>query len=79
MDERLGFVRADVQSARELTPAQQASLEAQLSKLAGRQAKPRYSVDASLLGGVVAKVGSTVYDGSVRGQLDRLRTKLGGN
>jgi len=76
LDERLGFVRADVSSAHPLTQIQQASLEAQLSRLAGKKAKPRFTTDPSLLAGVVARVGSTVYDGSVRGQLERLRTKL---
>jgi len=77
IDERLGFLRADVASASALTPAQQAALETQLSRLAGKKAKLRFTTDAALVGGVVARVGSTVYDGSVRGQLERLRVKLG--
>ena len=77
IDHRLGFARADVSSARELGEAQRAALEIQLSRLAGRSVKLRFQVDPALVGGVVAKVGSTVYDGSVRGQLDGLRTKLG--
>jgi F-type H+-transporting ATPase subunit delta len=77
IDDRLGFIRADVSSAHELNDAQRAALQTQLTRIAGREAKPRFTTDPSLLGGVVAKVGSTVYDGSVRGQLDRLRTKLG--
>ena len=77
IDDRLGFVRADVSSARELSDAQRTALEAELTRIAGRQAKLRFAVDPSLIGGVVAKLGSTVYDGSVRGQLDSLRTKLG--
>lgn len=79
IDDRLGFVRADVSSAQELNAAQRASLQVQLTRLAGREAKPRFTTDPSLVAGVVAKVGSTVYDGSVRGQLERLRTKLGSN
>jgi F-type H+-transporting ATPase subunit delta len=77
LDERMGFVRADVSSARELTEAQRAGLEGQLSRLAGKRAKLRFNTDPALLAGVVARVGSTVYDGSVRGQLERLRMKLG--
>ena len=76
-DERLGFVRADVASARELSAAQKASLEAQVALVAGRQAKVRFTTDPALIAGVVAHVGSKVYDGSVRGQLDRLRARLG--
>ena len=76
-DQRLGFVRADVASATEMPEAQRAALEAQLSRLAGKKTRLRYTTDPALVAGVVAKVGSTVYDGSVRGQLERLRLKLG--
>jgi F-type H+-transporting ATPase subunit delta len=77
LDERLGFVGAEIRSATPLTDAQRAKLEAQVSRLAGKKAKLKFSSDPSLLGGVVARVGSTVYDGSVRGQLEKLRTRLG--
>lgn len=78
VDERLGFVAADIRSAHALSDAQRASLEAQVSRLSGgRKAKLKYSTDPALIAGVVARVGSTVYDGSVRGQLERLRTRLG--
>lgn len=76
LDERLGFIAADVRSAKELTDSQRSALESQLSRLSGKKARSKFSIDPSLIGGVVARVGSTVYDGSVRGQLDRLRTKL---
>lgn len=76
LDERLGFVAADIHSAKELTDSQQQAIEAQVSRLAGKKAKLKFSTDPALIGGVVARVGSTVYDGSVRGQLDRLRAKL---
>jgi len=75
-DQRLGFVRADVTSAQALPEEQRAALEVQLSRLAGKKTRLRYTTDPALVGGVVAKVGSTVYDGSVRGQLERLRIKL---
>lgn len=76
LDERLGFIRADVSSAHALTDEQRASLEAQLSRVAGKKAKLKFTTDPALLAGVVARVGSTVYDGSVRGQLQKLRAKL---
>jgi len=76
IDEHLGFVRADVSSATVLTGAQQQSLQAQLSRMAGKEAKVKFKTDPALLAGVIARVGSTVYDGSVRGQLERLRTTL---
>jgi F-type H+-transporting ATPase subunit delta len=77
IDQRLGYVRADVASARALTAGEQTGLEVQLSRLAGKKAKLRFTTDPALVAGVVARVGSTVYDGSVRGQLERLRVKLG--
>jgi len=76
MDERRGFVRADVTSAHELNQSQRAALEAQLSRVSGRKAKVRFTTDPALLAGLVAKVGSTVYDGSARGQLERLKVRL---
>ncbi len=76
LDERLGYVAADVRSAKELTDSQRSAIEAQVSRVAGKKARLKFSTDPALIGGVVARVGSTVYDGSVRGQLDRLKTKL---
>jgi F-type H+-transporting ATPase subunit delta len=77
LDERLGFVRAGVASASALTEPQKTSLEAELSRLSGKKAKLTFTIDPALIGGVLARVGSMVYDGSVRGQLERLRLKLG--
>jgi len=76
IDERLGFIRGDVASAAELSAAQRADLEEQLSRLSGRKAKIDYVVNPALIGGVIARVGAKVYDGSVRGQLEKLRLKL---
>src|SRR5580698_1260601 len=76
LDEYLGFVRADVSSALPLNDSQKASLEAQLTRVAGKKAKPNFKTDPALVAGVVARVGSKVYDGSVRGQLERLRATL---
>jgi F-type H+-transporting ATPase subunit delta len=76
LDEHLGFVRADVSSAKPLTDAQEAALEVQLTRMAGKKAKLKFQTDPALVAGVVARVGSKVYDGSVRGQLERLRATL---
>jgi F-type H+-transporting ATPase subunit delta len=76
LDEHLGFVRADVSSAKPLNDAQRASLEAQLTRMAGKKAKLKFQTDPALVAGVVARMGSKVYDGSVRGQLERLRATL---
>jgi F-type H+-transporting ATPase subunit delta len=76
IDERMGEVEANVASARELTQDQKDAIRAELASLTGKKARCRFAVDQSLIGGVRAKIGSTIYDGSVRGQLERLRRKL---
>ena len=75
-DERMGFVLADVASARPLSERQNAEVGEVLSRLSGKQVKLRASVDPDLLGGVVARIGSTVYDGSIRGRLGQLKRTL---
>ena len=76
LDERLGFVRAEVKSAFELLPVQQEELSGQLGKLAGAPVRTRFAVDSDLIGGITAKIASRVYDGSVRGQLAEMRKRL---
>jgi F-type H+-transporting ATPase subunit delta len=76
LDERLGFVRAEVSSPRELTGEQRAALNSRLEQLTGKRIRMRFAVDDSLIGGVVARIGSTVYDGSVRGELAALGRRL---
>jgi F-type H+-transporting ATPase subunit delta len=76
LDERLGFVRAEVSSAAPLNEPLSAGLEAELSKLTGKRMRLRFDVDPALLGGVVARIGSTVYDGSIRGELRQLARKM---
>jgi len=71
-DERMGFARADIGSAMELNESQRNALTAQLQRITGKRIRPRYSVDSTLIGGVIAKIGSTVYDGSMRGRLESL-------
>jgi F-type H+-transporting ATPase subunit delta len=72
LDERSGYLRAEISSAQALDDAQRAQIGAELEKIAGKRVRSTWSVDESLIGGVVAKVGSTVYDGSVRGSLESL-------
>jgi F-type H+-transporting ATPase subunit delta len=78
VDERLGFARAEVSSAAPLDHRVGANLELELSRLTGKRMRLRFEVDPALLGGVVARIGSTVYDGSVRGELRQLAKKLAG-
>jgi F-type H+-transporting ATPase subunit delta len=70
------IVLADIQTAEPLEPAQAAEWQTRLSTATGRQVNVTTSVDPSLLGGVRARIGSTVYDGSIVMQLARLRSSL---
>ncbi len=76
LNERLGFADAEVSSARALSDAEKKLLESEVAKLTGKNVRARYQQDASLLGGAVVKVGSTIYDGSVKGQLEKIREQL---
>jgi F-type H+-transporting ATPase subunit delta len=76
INERLGFAEAEVTTARELTEAEKRDLESQISQLTGKQVKAKYVIDPKLLGGAVVQVGSTIYDGSIHGHLERLREEL---
>jgi F-type H+-transporting ATPase subunit delta len=76
LNRRLGFSEAEILSARELSVEEKRALEKQIERLTGRKVRARYGRDESLIGGALVRVGSTVYDGSIRGQLQRLRTEL---
>ena len=76
INEQLGIANAEIISTRELGAEEKHRLEAQVAKAAGIKLRVRYSLDLGLVGGVLVKVGSTVYDGSVRGQLQRIREQI---
>ncbi len=75
-DDRLGRVRAKVTSAASLDEAQRARLSGALQKRSGKDVRLVCVVDPDILGGAVAEVGGAVLDGSVRTQLERLRSLL---
>lgn len=79
MNQRLGVAEAEVVTARPLDPVERGELERQVEALAGSQVRATFREDASLIGGATIRMGSTVYDGSVRGRLDRLRERLTDN
>ena len=76
LDDRLGIVRAQVTAAQTLDSAQQGELAAKLEQITGKQVRMEVAVDPSLIGGVIAQVGSTIYDGSVRQQLQAFKSRL---
>ena len=76
IDEVKGITRAEVSSAAALNPAEVERLAATLAKVAGREVKLEVSEDPSLIGGVVARIGDLVLDGSVKTQLASLKESL---
>jgi len=76
VDEHAGATEVRITSARPLNAEDRAHLEAQIAKLAGARVSARYLEDATLLGGAVVEIGSTVYDGSLRAQLQQLKQRL---
>jgi F-type H+-transporting ATPase subunit delta len=79
LEERGGRVVAEVTSARDLSGTQQGELKANLEKLTGKQVKLNFTIDPALIGGVVTRIGSTVYDGSVKSQLENLKEEMIGS
>ncbi len=77
--ERSGVRPAEIITARELTKAERDHLAAEVTKLAGGKIDASFKLDKAILGGTVVRIGSTVYDGSVKGRLERLRETLTGS
>ena len=78
MQERLGIRKAEIVTARAVDEAERAKLIAGVGQLAGARVEANFKLDASILGGAVVRIGSTVYDGSVRGRLERLKAVISG-
>jgi F-type H+-transporting ATPase subunit delta len=76
LDDKLGITRAKVSSGEELSAAERAELIAALERMIGGRVEAQYRVNPVMIGGARVRVGSTIYDGSVRAQLDRLRMRL---
>jgi F-type H+-transporting ATPase subunit delta len=79
MQEREGIRQVEIVTARELSEQARGGLEAGVEKLAGGKIQANFKLDKSILGGTVVRIGSTVYDGSVRGRLERLKGQLTAN
>jgi len=76
LQKRLGIRQAEIVTARELSDEERGALVADVGKLAGAKIEASFKLDRSILGGTVVRIGSTVYDGSVRGRLERLKESL---
>ena len=75
-DEQAGLSEVEITSSRALNDEDRVALEARIAKLAGGRVRATYREDATLLGGAVVRIGSTVYDGSIRAQLMQLKQRL---
>ncbi|HOK47053.1 MAG TPA: ATP synthase F1 subunit delta, partial [Bryobacteraceae bacterium] len=76
IDERTGYVQAQVFSARSLSETERERVIGRLALLTGKQVRCNFGIKPELIGGLVARIGSTIYDGSVQGQLEALRRRL---
>jgi len=76
LDARRGFAEAQIVSARPLNDAEKRQFEAQVEKLTRKKVRACYGQDPSLLGGALVRIGSTIYDGSVKGQLEKIREAI---
>jgi F-type H+-transporting ATPase subunit delta len=76
VDERLGWIPAEIASAKELTAEQKEQIERSLGIKLGKFIRASYSVDPGLLAGVRARVASREYDATLRGKLESMRQRL---
>jgi F-type H+-transporting ATPase subunit delta len=76
LNDRLGIAVAEITTARPLDDTEKSTLAGALGNKTGKKVEMKFALDPRLIGGVVARVGSTIYDGSVRGYLNRLRAEL---
>lgn len=76
LDRRAGIVSAEVTTARPLPSDAQESLRARLGELTGSKVRLQFAVDEEIIGGAVTRIGSTIYDGSVRGQLQQIKQRM---
>lgn len=77
--DRRGEVTAEVISARPLGESERTEIKTNLEKLTGKRVKLNFATNENMIGGVVTRVGSTIYDGSVKTQLENLKQQMIGN
>jgi len=78
LDERAGMVAATVTTARSVPESAQQQLHAKLLTITGKKVRINFVTDTELIGGLVTRIGSTVYDGSVRNHLQMIKEKMAG-
>ena len=78
LDERAGVVSAEVITARPVPDTSREALRAKLTSMTGKDVRLSFTTDEELIGGIVTRIGSTIYDGSVRNQLQQFKERLAG-
>lgn len=78
LDERSGVVSAEVTSARSLPDESKVLIQQNLRGITGREVRVNFLINEALIGGIVAKIGSTVYDASIKNQLEELGKSIAG-
>jgi len=78
LDERAGMIAATVTTARTVAEDEQRRLHERLLSLTGKKVRINFDTDPDLIGGLVTRIGSTVYDGSVRNHLQEIKDKMAG-
>ncbi|HKQ99884.1 MAG TPA: ATP synthase F1 subunit delta [Pyrinomonadaceae bacterium] len=76
LDERSGVVSAEVTTARPVPQSSQETLRAKLAEMTGKSVRLSFTTDEDLIGGIVTRIGSTIYDGSVRNQLQQVKERM---
>jgi F-type H+-transporting ATPase subunit delta len=74
--QRQGIAEAEISTAVELSAAQKTEFAKTLARLTGKKMETKYSLDPSLIGGAVVRIGDTIYDGSLRHRLNEMRARL---
>lgn len=76
LDNRTGIVSAEITTARELGEAEKSLLREKLKSITGKEVRLIFRTDVSIIGGVVTRIGSMIYDGSIRNQLSQMKQRL---
>jgi F-type H+-transporting ATPase subunit delta len=78
LDDRAGMIAAQVTTARPVAPETQQTLQTKLRNMTGKSVRIEFATDPDMIGGLVTRIGSTIYDGSVRNQLAQIKEKMAG-
>ena len=78
LDDRAGMIAAQVTTARPIAPETQQTLQTKLRNMTGKSVRIEFATDPGMIGGLVTRIGSTIYDGSVRNQLEQIKEKMAG-